>query len=210
MTRAEVIASLKILKVAYPAFYSRMSRSSAEDTIAVWCEMFRDEDINVMKLALYKVIEEHTNFPPTIADIKTKIREMRVAATGEKTDEELWQALRIAVSDGYYGYKEQYANLPEEVKRYLGSPSTLRELAQIDTNTFNTVTHGQFLKQIGIIRDRVRFDLETPTEIKNLLASTVHKMPEVAQLTEEGFNANRNRVLDQLESPSERRFKDVE
>ncbi len=204
MTRAEVIASLKILKVAYPAFYSRMTRSSAEDTIAVWCEMFRDEDVDVMKLALYKIIEEHTNFPPTIADIKTKIKEMRIAATGEKTDEELWQTLKSAVSDGYYGYKEQYAKLPEEVKRYLGSPSTLRELSQLDTGTFNTVTHGQFLKQIGIIRDRVRFDLETPTEIKNLLASMAHKLPENAQLTADGFNASRNSVLDQLEAPERR------
>ena len=204
MTRADVIASLKILKVAYPAFYSRMSRSSAEDTISVWCEMFRDEDVNVMKLALYKVIEEHTNFPPTIADIKAQIKEMRLAATGSKTDEELWQALKVAVDDGYYGYKEQYAKLPEEVQRYLGEPVTLRELSQMDTNTFNTVTHGQFLKQIGIIRERVRFDMETPDEIKNLLASTAKNLPQQAQLTEDGFNASRNAVLNQLESQKER------
>ena len=116
----------------------------------------------------------------------------------------MWQALKVAVSDGYYGYKEQYAKLPEEVQRYLGEPVTLRELSQMDTSTFNTVTHGQFLKQIGIIRERVRFDLETPDEIKNLLASTAKKLPQQAQLTEDGFNASRNAVLDQLESQKER------
>ena len=205
MTRQEVIASLKVLKVAYPAFYSRMTRNNAEDTISVWCEMFRDEDVNVMKAALYKVIEEHANYPPNIADIKQKIREMRLAATGDKTDEELWQLLREAVSDGYYGYKEQYAKLPEEVQRYLGDPSTLRELSQMDTNTFNTVTHGQFLKQIGIIRDRVRFDLETPPELKDLLASTTKRIPSQAALTEQDVNTARNRILDQLEAPTYKR-----
>lgn len=201
MTRQEVIASLKVLKVAYPAFYSRMTRNHAEDTISVWCEMFRDEDVNVMKAALYKVIEEHANYPPNIADIKQKIREMRLAATGDKTDEELWQLLRVAVSDGYYGYKEQYTKLPEEVQRYLGDPSTLRELSQMDTNTFNTVTHGQFLKQIGIIRDRVRFDLETPPELKDLLVSTTKRLPAQAALTEQNVNTARNRILDQPEAP---------
>ena len=130
---------------------------------------------------------------------------MRLAATGDKTDEELWQLLREAVSDGYYGYKEQYAKLPEEVQRYLGDPSTLRELSQMDTNTFNTVTHGQFLKQIGIIRDRVRFDLETPPELKDLLASTTKRIPSQAALTEQDVNTARNRILDQLEAPTYKR-----
>lgn len=199
MDRTDVIATLKILKVAYPGFYSKMGKTDAEDTVSVWCDMFREEDVNVVKIALYKVIEEHTGFPPTIADIKTQIREMRRAATGEKTDEELWSQLKAAVSNGYYGAKEEFAKLPPELQRYLGTPNTLRELSQVDTDTFNTVTHGQFLKQIGIIRDRVRFDNETPPEIKALLGTVTKQMPANNRLTENEFNESRNRLLDTLE-----------
>lgn len=199
MDRTDVIATLKILKVAYPGFYSKMGKTDAEDTVSVWCDMFREEDVNVVKIALYKVIEEHTGFPPTIADIKTQIREMRRAATGEKTDEELWSQLKAAVSNGYYGAKEEFAKLPPELQRYLGTPNTLRELSQVDTDTFNTVTHGQFLKQIGIIRDRVRFDNETPPEIKALFGTVTKPIPANNRLTENEFNSSRNRLLDTLE-----------
>lgn len=199
MNRTDVISTLKILKVAYPGFYAKMSKTDAEDTVSVWCDMFREEDVNVVKIALYKVIEEHTGFPPTIADIKTQIREMRRAATGEKTDEELWSQLKAAVSNGYYGAKEEFAKLPPELQRYLGTPNTLRELSQVDTDTFNTVTHGQFLKQIGIIRDRVRFDNETPPEIKALLGTVTKPIPANNRLTENEFNESRNRLLDTLE-----------
>lgn len=199
MDRTDVIATLKILKVAYPGFYSKMGKTDAEDTVSVWCDMFREEDVNVVKIALYKVIEEHTGFPPTIADIKTQIREMRRAATGEKTDEEVWSQLKAAVSNGYYGAKEEFAKLPPELQRYLGTPNTLRELSQVDTDTFNTVTHGQFLKQIGIIRDRVRFDNETPPEIKTLLGTVTKQMPANNRLAENEFNSSRNRLLDTLE-----------
>lgn len=198
MDRTDVIATLKILKVAYPGFYSKMGKTDAEDTVSVWCDMFREEDVNVVKIALYKVIEEHTGFPPTIADIKTQIREMRRAATGEKTDEELWSQLKAAVSNGYYGAKEEFSKLPPELQRYLGTPNTLRELSQVDTDTFNTVTHGQFLKQIGIIRDRVRFDNETTPEIKELLGTVTKQMPANNRLTENEFNSSRNRLLDTL------------
>lgn len=199
MDRTDVIATLKILKVAYPGFYSKMGKTDAEDTVSVWCDMFREEDVNVVKIALYKVIEEHTGFPPTIADIKTQIREMRRAATGEKTDEEVWSQLKAAVSNGYYGAKEEFAKLPPELQRYLGTPNTLRELSQVDTDTFNTVIHGQFLKQIGIIRDRVRFDNETPPEIKTLLGTVTKQMPANNRLAENEFNSSRNRLLDTLE-----------
>lgn len=198
MDRTDVIATLKILKVAYPGFYSKMGKTDAEDTVSVWCDMFLEEDVNIVKIALYKVIEEHTGFPPTIADIKTQIREMRRAATGEKTDEELWSQLKAAVSNGYYGAKEEFAKLPPELQRYLGTPNTLRELSQVDTDTFNTVTHGQFLKQIGIIRDRVRFDNETTPEIKALLGTVTKQMPANNRLTENEFNESRNRLLDTL------------
>lgn len=201
VNREEVTATLKILKVAYPAFYSRMTRDTALDTIEIWCEMFRNDDAPVVKLALHKIISEHTGYPPTIADIKQTVNEMLCHATGKPTDERLWQLLKDAVSNGYYEYREEYEKLPEELKRYLGSAIVLRELSQMDTGTFNTVYHGQFLKQIQAIRERVRFDLETPPEIKNLLASTAnsHKMQSNGLLTEEAFNDSRNRILNQLE-----------
>lgn len=198
MTRQDVIASLKILKVAYPGFYSKMTAKNGADTIMVWCELFKDEDVNVVKIALFKIIEEHDGYPPTIADIKNKIKKLRCAATGEKTDEELWLLLKTACQNGLYGARQEYEKLPSVVQKYLGSPQALRDLATVPTDTLDTVTHGQFLKQIGGIREREEFDKNTPEEVKAVLRGA-YKPLENHTLDEADFNDSRNRLLEKLE-----------
>lgn len=200
MTRDEVVATLKILKIAYPGFYSKMSARDGIDAINVWCEMFDEDDVNAVKCALYKILEEHADYPPTIADIKIKLKELRQAVSGEKTSEELWQILKNAVSNGYYGAKEEFEKLPDELKKFLGSPYALKELSQIDTATLNTVTKGQFLKQISSIRDKVKFERETPPEIMSALRRAFGTIPDdTALLTENEINSRRNQLLDKLE-----------
>jgi uncharacterized protein YcgL (UPF0745 family) len=166
----------------------------------LWSEMFADDDIRVVKVALFKLIETHQGYPPDIAALKEKIRELVVASTGEPTDEELWQMLRRAASNGYYGAREEFDRLPRVVQRYLGSPSALRDLAVIDEKTLNTVTKGQFLKQIVSLRERQEFADSLPEPVKEAVARLYRKPEESpAMLTGNDFNAARNNVLNQLE-----------
>lgn len=201
MTREETIVCLKILKVAYPTFYSKMRREDGADTINVWCEMFRNEDVSVVKFSLYKLIEEHTGYPPNIGDIKQKIQELKRSANGEPTDEELWSLLMKAVSNGIYGAREEYEKLPPVLQRYLGSPSAIRDMAQIDPQTLMTVNHGQFLKQIGTIRQRQEFDELTSPDVKALLQGIYKSITGESVLDAASENDRRNEILNQLESP---------
>lgn len=203
MTRNDVLAMLKVLKVAYPAFYSKMNAKDGADTVAIWEDMFRCEDVNVVKIALYKLIEEHTGYPPSIGDVKQKITELKRTVSGEPTDEELWHMLKQAVSNGYYGAKEEFEKLPSVLKRYLGSPSTLRELANGDENILNTVTHGQFLKQIGLIRERQEFADSLPEPVKEAVRRIVHRpendmLSPAEETAEQKWNDARNAIVQQL------------
>lgn len=199
MTREETTSVLKILKVSYPAFYSKFSRDDMVAVLDLWTEMFADDDIRVVKVALFKLIETHKGYPPDIAALKEKIRELVVAATGEPTDEELWQMLRKAASNGYYGAREEFDRLPRVVQRYLGSPSALRDLAVLDEKTLNTVTKGQFLKQIVSLRERQEFADSLPEGVKEAVARLYRKPDEPpALLTGNDFNSARNNILDQL------------
>lgn len=168
MTRDETVSMLMLLKAAYPHFYNKQSEEEVITTIDLWAEMFADDDINIVKYALKELIFAHTGFPPDIAAVKTRIKEFVSAASGELTDEELWQKLRRATSNGYYGAKEEFEKLPKVVQRYLGDPSALRELSQMDEETFNTVVHGQFLKQIQALKSREEYDRRLPPEVKKL------------------------------------------
>ncbi len=200
MTREDTTSVLKILKVSYPAFYSKFSKDDMVAVLDLWTEMFADDDVRVVKVALFKLIETHQGYPPDIAALKEKIRELVVAATGEPTDEELWQMLRRAASNGYYGAREEFDKLPRVVQRYLGSPSALRDLAVIDEKTLNTVTKGQFLKQIVSLRERQEFADSLPEPVKEAVARLYRKPEESpAMLTGNDFNTARNNVLNRLE-----------
>ena len=200
MTRKETAQMLDVLKTAYSTFYRTVSPEEGAKTLELYAEMFANDDIRIVKPALYKLIETHKGYPPDIAALKEKIRELRIAATYEPTDEELWLMLKDAVSRGYYDAREEFERLPKILQRYLGSPNTLREMAAGDVQTLNTVTKGQFLRQIVSLRERQEFADSLPEPVKEAVARLYRKPEDVpAVLTGNEFNTARNNVLDQLE-----------
>lgn len=200
MTRVETASMLSLLKAAYPTFYGKMSVSQLNGILDLWSEMFEEDDITVCKLALKKLIAEHSGFPPDIAAVKAKIKELIYAANGTPTDEELWGQLKIAISNGYYGYLEEYKALPPVLQRYVGDPKTLREWSQISESTLNTVIHGQFLKEINNIREREAYHNQLTPEMRSLISGIYKPLDGSMQLTESGENDRRNELLNQLES----------
>ena len=198
MTRDETLTVLAVIRAAYPAFYGKANKQDIDISVNLWSEMFADDPYQVVNYALKKLIAEKTGFPPCIADLKQKIREVTNAATGAPTHEELWQMLRAASRNGFHEAEEEFAKLPPILKRYLGAPSALRTMAVMDEDVFNSVVHGQFLKQISAIEDRERFDEEMPDNIRQLACAMAHRIPETHQLTEREVNDRRNSILDKV------------
>lgn len=199
MTKQETTQILALLNAAYPAFYSKMSRMEIDGVVALWAEMFVDDDFGLVKYALKELIATHTGYPPDIAALKTKIAEVTQAATDKPTHEELWQKLKAAASNGYYNARAEFEKLPPVLKRYVGSPATLREYAMIDADTFNTVNHGQFLKQIKVIEDREEYAQKMPDNVKMLISSVYQPLEAPKQLDDGEVNDRRNRLLDSLD-----------
>ncbi len=197
MTREDTTSVLTILKVTYPSFYAKFSRDEMFAIVDLWSEMFRDDDVNIVKYALKELISTHSGFPPDIAKLKSKMNEISEVATGNNTDEELWQILKKAVSNGYYGSEEEFEKLPKALKRYCGTARTLRELAEIDADTFNTVNHGQFLKQISNIRKREEFSERMPEAVKDYITSATKNLDETSLI--ENHNDRKDEVIAQLQ-----------
>ena len=72
MNKEEVIAILKVLKVAYPKFYNNISKEDMLKTIDLWVEMFKNDNKQDITRAVKELMCE-LEFPPAIADIKKKI-----------------------------------------------------------------------------------------------------------------------------------------
>ena len=75
MTREETIKILAILKAAYPNSYRNMSKEEANGTVAVWTMQFAQFPVEVVMLAINKLISS-SPFPPAICEVKEKIRGM--------------------------------------------------------------------------------------------------------------------------------------
>lgn len=82
MTQKEATQILAILKAAYPNSYRGMTKDEAIGTVNVWATQFIDMPVNVVMIAVNKLISTNT-FPPSIGEVKEKIRSLYFEALGE-------------------------------------------------------------------------------------------------------------------------------
>lgn len=200
MTRDDTLSMLSLLKAAYPSFYAKMNQRDAIGVVDLWSEMFADEDVNVVKVALKTLIETHNGFPPDIADVKAEIKRIVAAATGAKTDAELWAQLEEAVTKhSAYAHEcnEAFKKLDPIVQSYVGSPSALHDMGMGDSKTFHTVTRGLFMKAIPAMRQRIEYAAALPAGVKEHILALTKKTDMNALMPDE--NETRNNVLNALE-----------
>lgn len=113
MTREQSIQVLSLLKVAYPRFYTNLSKDDAENAISLWTSMLSDHCFDVIKLAVQKYIAQG-KFPPTIADIRESLVE--VTERKEMLADEAWgQAIATVRKYGSYREEEALASMDSSV-----------------------------------------------------------------------------------------------
>jgi hypothetical protein len=172
MNREQIIAIFRVLKTAYPRFYADMTKKEAEDTINLWTEMFKHDNPVIVTAAVKNLITTF-KFPPTIADVKEAIYK---TTSDNKTASDYWNELDYAARNCLYREAEVFESLSEPVKKFLGNPAQLRELAMMDANTFSSVTKGQFLKQIEVIKQREKEDNLMLPETREILKTLTSKL----------------------------------
>ncbi len=165
MNREEAIKILTILKANYQNLYKNISKKEAEDIIKLYQTMFEGCDYKLVNLAVVELINTF-QYPPTIADIKNKMYDL---CNEDESPTELWNKLLKAIRNGTYGYLTEFEKLPDEVKEFVREPRQLQELAQMPSETINSVVKGQFLKQIENIKQRTKEKNMMCPETKRLL-----------------------------------------
>lgn len=65
MNQTETLQIMAVLRGAYPAFYRDMVRKDAESVVALWTEMFAEEDVAIVAAAVKALIAtDDKGFPP--------------------------------------------------------------------------------------------------------------------------------------------------
>ncbi len=152
MNRESVIKILSILKAAYPNSYKELTKQEAESIISLYQTMFQDSDVDLVILAIKELINTF-HYPPTIADIKDKMDSIK-NMSNDKSNLDLWAEVKEAINMPYDEMPNKFNSLSPEVKAFFKSPQGIKELAMMDSETINSVTKGQFFKQIDILKAR--------------------------------------------------------
>ena len=170
MNRSETSAILTILKTAYPQFYRGIDVKEAERTVSLWHEMFKDDPVDVVAVAVKAMIA----FPPNIGEVKEEIAEMR--SPNEMTAIEAWGLVAAATRNSLYNAQAEFDRLPPTVQRLVGSPLQLREWATMDADTVSSVIASNFQRAYRVRSASDREYMKLPDDIKKVISGVADRL----------------------------------
>ncbi len=165
MNREETKAILAILKAGYPNFYKDMTKEDATNTINLWATMFADDPAQVVAEAV-KSLMCTLKYPPTIADVKEKIA--LITQPQQLTEMEAWRMVKSAIS--YYNATETFSRLPPILQKIVGSPNTLREWAQMEAETVDSVIQSNFMRSYKVRAAQEKERAMLPESTRQMIA----------------------------------------
>lgn len=175
MTRQETVAILTILAGNYESFAKRTeTEQQVRIMIDVWHDLLEDLDYKVV-LQSVKTAMINSPYPPTVHDIRKNAMAI-MSPESNKTAIEAWDEAYRMICRGLYMTQEEFDRASEEVKAFFGNVSQVRELAQTDIKTVNSVAKGQFLKQYETLANRRNSEKLLPTKFKETINQLSTKM----------------------------------
>lgn len=123
MTKKEVLQILAILKAAYPSSYNGMTKEEATGTVSVWCLQFADTPVDIVMMAVQKLIST-CKFPPSISEVKSKIESIH------------WEAYEMVSSPTMVEvmpeeYRKMYQRIYDATKDYKYAKMAEPSIAQM-------------------------------------------------------------------------------
>lgn len=177
MNKEETLKILTVIKVAFPNSYKNLSETDLKATVALWQAQFNDYSLDLVSNAVNSYIaSDLSGYSPTIAQIKNIA--LRLQKGNGRSDEEIWQPIYKAISNSLYNSKEEYDNLPDDLKK-ITSSRELRDYAMLESSTMSFI-RNQLIKEY-------RSQEQRQTEF-NLLPNKAKQMMIESKGTNNGIN----------------------
>ena len=160
MNRDEFKAVATRLRSAYAKDF--MSTQLAFDT---WYLLLQDLPAAVAEAAAVKYMQTG-KFAPTPADIREIAAEIMTPQEEGITEDEAVLMLTHAISRSGYYAEEEFAKLPEIMRRVIVSPARLREMGLMDTEQFQSVEVSHFRRSFRAEKERMRQEAMVSPEVR--------------------------------------------
>lgn len=113
-----------------------MSAKDADDTEVLWAALFRDDTFELVSAVVKTlIVTDEKGYPPHIGAVKTTMAKLTEPPT--LTEMEAWNLVRTKLSA--YATHEDFLELPEVIRRAVGSASQLCQWAQMDRESLPVI-----------------------------------------------------------------------
>ena len=173
MNKQETAQIITLLAGNYNSIAEK-TKEQKQMMLNTWQECLGDLDYKLILQAVKKNIIE-SPYPPTIQEIRKNAIEI-ITPNTQRTGIEAWNEAYSMICNGLYMTEEQFNQASPEVKKFFSNVRQVKELAQTDLKTVNTVVKGQFLKQYDVIAEREKQQSLLPQQMQDFIAKISENM----------------------------------
>ncbi len=121
---------MALLEAGYAPHYNKLTADNKSDIVKLWASLFANCDYTLVEGAVKAyIVNDKLGFPPTPGQIIENIKRLTSSQGENMTDEEAWNLIKKAISNGNYNAEEEFDNLPKILQRVVGSPQMIKNYA---------------------------------------------------------------------------------
>ena len=173
MTTDETKKVMAYLAAAYPRYYANLTKGQVEKMSIPWHEALKEYSAGLVIAGVKSYIAtDSSGFPPAPGQIIAHIHES--APDTSVSAQEAWALVRKAVNVPWEKMQESFDSLPKAIRKAVGSAASLKELAQMDIATFESVAGSNFIRTYNAVVRREETQERMPTipgEIRERIAA---------------------------------------
>lgn len=163
MTREETQKLLAIISAIYPNF--KVQDKSA--TVEAWHLMLSEYSYQDMSIALKIFVNTSgKGFAPSVDQLIAMTR--KPSELTQMSEGEAWALVNKAIGRSLYYAEEEFAKLPQEVQRAVGSAEQLRTWA-VSTDYNGSVVSSNFMRAYRTVCERKQMVESLPAEVRDKL-----------------------------------------
>lgn len=177
MTKTETAKLLYVVKAVYYKSFEKMAAQDFDNMLLAWEAVLSEYSYAECSYGLQIYLAaENKGFPPVPGQIIDCINKVRKKPELDMTALEAWALVRKAMSNSIYNSEQEFAKLPLNIQRAVGTPSNLREMAQLDIDRVETVEQSHFIRTYEARLKEAREEAKLPPDLLKNARAMIEKL----------------------------------